>query len=155
MHNTMKYSIKRITVIFTLMVAVISTTAQEKYPVEVGGLLLDGYDPVSFFDHAPVKGKEDITATFDGRIIRFASTINRDRFLREKYKYMPAYGGWCAISMVKKNLVLPDYTMYKIQDDQLHFFAVKGFFNGQTAWEKDPILHKVIADVNYDRLFHK
>lgn len=43
--------------------------------------------------------------------------------------------------------------MYKIQDGKLHFFAVRAFFNGLTAWEKDPEGNKIKADSNYYKHF--
>jgi hypothetical protein len=128
-------------------------TAQERYPVTVGQVLMDGYDPVSYFDGKPQKGKENITTKVDGRVIRFATVANKERFLKGGNKYTIAYGSWCSISMVNGDYVVPDYTLFKIQDKDLLFFSVKAFFNGLTAWERDPIYNKVLADLAFNKQF--
>lgn len=40
---------------------------QERYSVDRGEILIDGYDPISYFDGSPVKGQSLIFKEIDGR----------------------------------------------------------------------------------------
>jgi len=95
------------------------------------------------------KGNEKLAAEVDGRKLLFSSAENLEIFKENPQKYTPAYGGWCAIAMVDNTFVRPDYTVYKVQDDQLLFFSVRAFFNGLTEWDKDEDKNKILADGNY------
>lgn len=133
----------------------LSAHSQVPYAVDEYDVILDNYDPVSYFDGQPIKGNEEFQTLYKNRIVYFSSETNKRKFMTTPEKFFPAYGGWCSISMVNKNLVHPDYSMYEIQDGALIFFSVKAFFNGKTAWNKDPEKNKIIADNNYSKLFFK
>lgn len=141
--------------ILSIVLAMLSLSAfsQQRYAVRENEVLLDGYDPVSYFTGQPEKGKEVYQTKLDGRVILFASESNRKKFLSAPDNFMPEYGGWCSYSMARNLFVFPDYTMYRIQDGKLLFFAVKAFFNGKTAWEKNPEIYKISADRNYFNYF--
>lgn len=143
----------KIVLTFTLLLFSIIVTAQDAYPVNNGGVLLDGYDPVSYFDEKVEKGDENISVEVDGRKLLFSSERNKEAYQKDPSRYEPAYGGWCAIAMVDKTFVVPDYTLYKIQDGALLFFSIRAFFNGLTEWEKDADKNKLLADTNYTVLF--
>ncbi len=144
----------RISVFLILVTMTLEVVSQERFAVKENETLMDGYDPVSYFEGNPSKGKIEYKAKFEGRYILFSSESNRNQFMASPEKYMPAYGGWCSISMTNDNFVIPDYTMYKIQDGSLLFFSVKAFFNGKTAWEKKPVVNKIMADKYYSAHFN-
>ena len=127
--------------------------AQSSYPVEKGQVLFDGYDPITYFDQAPMEGKERYAFEIDGRLILFATKEHLDDFQEDPDKYLPAYGGWCAIAMADKTFIVPDYSLYKIQDGRLMFFAIRAFFNGLTEWNKNPQKNQIKADTNYVMFF--
>jgi hypothetical protein len=135
--------------VVTLLTAVCSAYGQEMYSVDPGAILIDGYDPVSYFDDEPTKGKPSIFVEVEGRKLLFSSPENKQRYLDNTNKYFPQYGGWCAIAMVDDTFVIPNYDFYKIQDDKLYFFRVQAFFNGLTYWDRDPEKNQLIADKNY------
>ena len=139
---------------FLLLMFSMIVMAQEAYPVEDGEVLLDGYDPVSYFIGEAKKGKPDISIVIDGRQLLFSSEENKQTYEQSPEKFEPAYGGWCAIAMVDKTFVVPDYTLYKIQDGALMFFSIRAFFNGLTEWDRDPDKNKLLADTNYTVLFN-
>lgn len=124
-------------------------SAQDKFASDQGTAHLDGYDPVAYFDAMVVKGKQEYSFDFEGRQFLFASKDNLEAFKANQERYTPAYGGWCAIAMVDNTFIIPDYTLYKIQDGNLLFFSVRAFFNGLTQWNKDSDKNKVVADKNY------
>ena len=140
-------------VLFFLVFSWTAVQAQDAYPVDSGEVLLDGYDPVAYFDSQVLKGKKQFAYVTQGRWLLFSSQENLDRFREDPQRYQPAYGGWCAIAMVDTTFVVPDYTLYKIQDGALMFFSIRAFFNGLTEWDKDPDKNKVKADGNYRGLF--
>ena len=115
----------------------------------------DGNDIISYFDGNVLKGKDNITYTYKEVKLYFANTENRDRFKADPEKYFPAYNGWCAIALASGTLVRPDYGNYKVEDGKLLFFEVRAFFNGRTAWEKDPDINRIAADAKYSKLFNK
>ena len=139
---------------FSLLLTSVFAMAQEAFPVENGEVLLDGYDPVSYFDGKVEKGNPEILLEVEGRYLAFASEENRKKYQDDPSQFEPAYGGWCAIAMVDKTFVVPDYTLYKIQDGALMFFSIRAFFNGLTEWDKDPDKNKLLADTNYTVLFN-
>src|SRR5688572_27190053 len=63
------------------------------------GVMLEGYDAVSYFDGAPEEGKEHFRYVFKGTAYHFISQNNLNRFKSNPDKYEPAYGGWCAYAM--------------------------------------------------------
>ena len=140
---------------FILLCTMTVLHGQETHPVENGGVLLDGYDVVGYYEHMVVKGKEKFSVEINGRRLLFASEENLKTFQQSPERYTPAYGGWCAIAMVDKAFVVPDYTLYKIQDGALLFFSIRAFFNGLTEWDKDPNKNKSAADINYAVQFSK
>jgi len=144
---------KKSTVLSIAILMNLIALSQERYTVSENEVLLDGYDPVSYYTGQPEKGRELFQTKYDGRIIYFSSEANRKEFLAAPDHFMPEYGGWCSYSMARNQFVFPDYTMYKIQDGELLFFAVKAFFNGKTAWEKNPEIHKISADKYYFSYF--
>lgn len=139
--------------IVTLLFAVVALRAQSPYPVQQNEVLFEGFDPITYFEEEIEEGSPEITTEYEGRLIYFVSESNKQKFLEDPEKYFPVHGGWCSFSMVNGKFVYPDYTMYKIQDGQLLFFATRAFFNAQTAWQQDPNNNKVAADKNYQMYF--
>ena len=126
-----------------------------KYSCGKGEVAFDGYDVVSYYEDGPVKGISQYQTTYDGIVLYFKSDDNLKKFKAAPLKYMPAYGGWCATGVAHDNLVVPNFAMYKIQNDQLLFFEVRGFFNGLSQWEKDSLKNEFIADKNYREALKK
>jgi YHS domain-containing protein len=66
--------------------------------VDAHGLALGGYDPVAYFDTGkPTHGAETISASYAGARYLFASDAHRNTFLRDPKKYLPEFGGFCAV----------------------------------------------------------
>lgn len=150
-----KKEMKRILILVTLAVFSHLTYAQHggHYAGADEEMAFDGNDLVSYFEsETPVKGSEDFSYDYDGIHLLFSSDENRTKFKNDPDKYIPAYNGWCAIALTGGSFVRPDFNEYIIQDGQLLFFEVRAFFNGKTAWERDPDIHKIVADKKYDEL---
>ena len=70
--------------------------AGEELNLDETGLLMQGYDPVSYHDAGPQRGNRNLEASYQGARIHFVSEGNLERFLDDPERYMPAYGGYCA-----------------------------------------------------------
>lgn len=66
--------------------------------VDAHGLALSGYDAVAYFETGKAAhGKEAISATYGGARYLFASEAHRKTFLSDPGKYIPEFGGYCAV----------------------------------------------------------
>ncbi|HEY3849475.1 MAG TPA: YHS domain-containing (seleno)protein [Steroidobacteraceae bacterium] len=66
--------------------------------VDAQGLALRGYDPVAYFEGGkPTRGTEKLSASYGGARYLFASESHRKLFLANPNKYIPQYGGFCAV----------------------------------------------------------
>ncbi len=139
-------------ILFTAVFVV--SVAQAKYPSIQEEFAFDGNDLVSYFETnaAPVKGDEQYAYQYEDLKLKFSTQENLNKFRSNPEKYIPAYNGWCAIALTHGNWIRPDFNQYKIQDGKLLFFEVRAFFNGKTAWEKDPEINKVVADKKWEEL---
>lgn len=98
-------------------------------------LMLRGNDPVAYHTVGrPVKGSPEIKADHDGVTYRFSSHANRETFLRDPARYVPAYGGFCASGApyaLKSNI---GAGVFKIVDGRLYLY---GSERSRRHWEMD------------------
>ncbi len=128
-----------------------------------GGLALDGYDPVSYFDSGPVRGQPELTASHDGIRYRFASRANRERFLADPERYLPRYGGWCAYGLgmdeaemgVAPERYPVDPESYEISGGELYLFYRSAVIDGRELWRRDPERFRQRAEETWQRLRHR
>jgi len=98
-------------------------------------LMLRGNDPVAYHTVGkPVQGSPQIKAEHDGVTYRFASDANREIFVRDPQRYVPAYGGFCASGApyaLKSNI---GANVFKIVDGRLYLY---GSERSRRHWEMD------------------
>jgi hypothetical protein len=112
--------------------------------VERSGVGLKGYDPVAYFaTGAPAEGDPTITAVHDGTLYAFASVTNRDAFIVDPERYLPAYGGFCAMAMTFGKKVDIDPNAWKIVDGKLY---VQANPRARQVWERDILGNITKAD---------
>ncbi|NKB52882.1 MAG: YHS domain-containing protein [Rhizobiaceae bacterium] len=128
----MKTLIRRLMPTLTLLtaclifVALPQSSVLAKSPVaelnlSSSGLALRGIDPVSYFkSKKPIKGSKEITALHGGGTYRFASQQNKDTFLANPVKYLPAYGGFCSYGAASSYKVDGDPNVWSIVDGKLY-----------------------------------
>jgi YHS domain-containing protein len=108
--------------------ALVSTATQAAVPgsaspvnVDNAGLALRGFDPVAYFDTGkPAQGDAAITATFNGAHYLFASEAHRQAFVAEPTKYVPQFGGFCAVGTSFGEKVDADPTTGRVVDGKLY-----------------------------------
>ena len=92
--------------------------------VDSNGVILQGYDPVTYFTrHQAVKGNPAIQTRFGGATYYFASVADKVAFSKNPAKYVPQYGGFCAYHMSKRELRDSDPTAFLIYKGKLYVCA--------------------------------
>lgn len=117
------------------------------------GVAVGGYDLVSYrLPDGPALGSRSFAAEYDGSTYLFVNQMNLDWFLDEPQSFLPAYSGFCAITLALGRVTCPDYGNFQIENDQLLLFEVTGFTNGRTLWNSDSVGFRRQADDNFERL---
>jgi YHS domain-containing protein len=115
---------------------------------------IQGYDPVAYFKQGKaVKGKKELTATYEGVIYNFSMPVNREYFLKNPSGYEPQFGGWCAYAMGdsgEKVEINPQ--TFKIVDGKLYLFYNVFFNNTLKSWNKDETNLKLKAENNWKKI---
>lgn len=116
---------------------------------------IQGYDPVGYFNQGKaIKGKKEISTSYQGVTYNFSSAENKNAFLKNPSKYEPQYGGWCAYAMGsagKKVEINPE--TFKISDGKLYLFYNAYFNNTLKSWNPDEAELKVKADNNWKKIY--
>ncbi len=117
------------------------------------GVAIGGYDPVSYrWPDGPTMGSPDYEREFNGRKYRFVGEASRTTFDADPERYVPAYSGFCAITLALGRVTCPDYTNFQIENDRLYLFEITGFTNGRTLWNSDAEGFRQLANDNYSQL---
>lgn len=115
---------------------------------------IQGYDPVAYFkQNKAVKGKKEISASYDGVMYQFSSVANKEIFSKSPTSFEPQYGGWCAYAMGsagEKVEINPE--TFKIIDGKLYLFYNAFFNNTLKSWNKDEASLKAKADANWKKI---
>ncbi|MFV8327433.1 YHS domain-containing (seleno)protein [Flavobacterium sp. ZS1P14] len=115
---------------------------------------LQGYDPVAYFKQGKaVKGKKELTATYEGVTYNFSIAVNKEYFLSNPLRYQPQFGGWCAYAMGfsgEKVTINPE--TFKIVDGKLYLFYNAFFNNTLKSWNKDEANLKSKAAINWKKI---
>ena len=85
---------------------------------------IKGADVVAYYDlqegEKAIKGSKEITYDWGGTTWRFANEENRQKFIENPEKYVPAYGGYCAFAVSKGFLAPPRPNSWAIVDGKLY-----------------------------------
>lgn len=104
-----------------LFLSAAASFAGSELNVTSTGLALRGVDPVSYHSPSgPVTGDFKITAVHDGAVYRFASEENKAAFTADPEKYLPQYGGYCAMGVKMGQKLDGDPSVFTIVDDKLY-----------------------------------
>jgi YHS domain-containing protein len=109
-----------------------------------------GYDVVSYFtDHKPVKGNGDHVVMQNGINYLFVSDEHKKMFQANPEKYLPQFGGWCAMGLSLGKKIASDPLAWKIVDGKLYLNL-----NERVAkiWIKDIPGNIKKADANWAKI---
>ncbi|MFT3795251.1 YHS domain-containing (seleno)protein [Flavobacterium sp.] len=143
-----------VAVLLINLTAFAQTAAQRKTHFNLENkVAIQGYDPVAYFkQNKAVKGKKEMAASYEGVTYYFASTADKDLFVKNPTAYEPQYGGWCAYAMGSygdKVEINPE--TFKITDGKLYLFYNKFFNNTLKDWNKDETNLKRKADATWKK----
>ncbi len=104
--------------------------------LDAGGLALRGYDPVAYFETGkPTRGVARITASYGGAHYLFATKAHRKSFLNNPTRYLPQFGGFCAVGTSFGEKVDVDPETGKIVDGKLY---LNNGPKAQAIFDSDP-----------------
>ncbi|MFV8336905.1 YHS domain-containing (seleno)protein [Flavobacterium sp. RSP29] len=114
---------------------------------------IQGYDPVAYFKQGKaVKGKKEITASYEGVVYYFSMPVNKEYFLKNPSKFESQYGGWCAYAMGDSNeKVSVNPETFKISNGKLYLFYNAFFNNTLKSWNKEETGLMMKADANWSK----
>ena len=101
-------------------------------------LFLEGYDPVSYLlDNKAKKGLNKISHSYDNTTINFSSEKNKEQFIKDPSRFIPAYNGWCTYAMsASGELVDANPKAFKIIKGRTHLFYKTFWANTLEKWNK-------------------
>jgi hypothetical protein len=89
--------------------------------VDDDALALRGFDPVSYFSKGgPQRGCASNALIWHGALFQFRCRRNQRLFLESPRRYLPQYGGHCALSMSEGRRAEADPTVWLRVDDRVY-----------------------------------
>ena len=114
-------------------------------------IAIQGYDPVAYFveNHA-TKGYSSEHHRYKDMVWYFASTNNKELFIKYPNKYLPAYNGYCAHCMSFKGFKkLSDPKVWTIAQERLFLFSTE---YKKEKWETDSANNIKTGDKNWEAI---
>jgi YHS domain-containing protein len=111
-------------------------------PVNKDGVAIGGYDVVSYFQPGgPQKGNNSLKYVYNSVTYYFISTENLNLFKENPEKYIPQFGGYCALAVSYGKKISIDPNTFKITNDKLYLFfkgkTTHGSVNSIETWNKN------------------
>ncbi len=124
--------------------------AAEETQQDANGVILSGYDTVSYFtEEKAVKGYAGISAVHGGAIYHFSSEANRDLFKADPEKYAPQYGGFCAYGAAISRKFPIDPNVFAVVEGKLY---VNNSAAVSETWTEDRDEYIVDADKAWTKI---
>jgi hypothetical protein len=90
------------------------------------GLALYGFDPVAYFtDVKPMVGRPELELSFAGAVWRFRNEGNRAAFVDRPDVYMPRFGGYDPLGVVRGVAVPGDPQLWLVARQRLYLFQTR------------------------------
>ena len=106
------------------------------------GVVLHGFDAVSYRGEAPEKGSSDHALEWDGATWHFSSAENLATFQASPEAYAPALGGFCTFGVVIEKKLDGDPNVYWMNDETLYLFLNEEV-RGKFAQDESGNLNKI------------
>jgi len=139
--------------LFLLFVLALRISAADTLQYSTKNGAIDGYDPVSYFtNHRAERGSPDITTEWNGAVWRFTSEAHRRLFVANPEKYVPQYGGFCALGMAHGGDVPTNPEAWTIHEGKLYLNMISEV---TITWRYNPDKLIERADVKWNLLNEK
>lgn len=117
------------------------------------GLALKGYDPVAYFAQGKAaKGSPNFSAKYDGTTYWFASAAHRDAFKVAPARFLPEFGGHCAMGVALDKKLDIDPALWRVVDGKLYLNVHQA---AQDRWLEDVPGNIALANKNWLRIKDK
>jgi YHS domain-containing protein len=137
----------------TAMTESVSRAFTNGYNVPSSGVAMEGYCPVCYLAaNKAVKGLPSITHDYKGVTYWFVNEGARQEFISNPEKYIPAYGGWCALGVAMGQRFPVDPTNFKIVDGRIMLFLKNANVDGAEIWNRDEANNLGKAEQNWKKL---
>jgi len=121
--------------------------------VPSSGLALEGYCPVCYIAaNKAAKGSPEFSYDYNGVTYWFVSAAVRDTFIAAPEKYVPAYGGWCAVGVALGQRFPVDPTNFKVVDGRIMLFLKNKSIDAVDIWNKNEGENLKKANANWKKL---
>jgi hypothetical protein len=88
---------------------------------DAAGVAVKGYDVVAYHTQsAAVAGAAAFAAMHEGATYRFVSAANRDAFMAQPARFLPQYGGYCAMGVAVGRKFDIDPKAFRVVDGKLY-----------------------------------
>ncbi|MBI3134754.1 MAG: YHS domain-containing protein [Bacteroidetes bacterium] len=113
----------------------------------------NGYDLVEFHANQVVKGCDAHATKFEETLFYFKDESNKNKFEANPVRYLPQYGGFCAIGVSDGKFLNPNPVSYILEGNKLYFFSrmLFGLIDAKRQWVKDPAEKRKLADSQWSR----
>jgi len=121
-----------------------------KYCLVKENIGVGGYDLVNYFTTNTAQlGQDHIRSIYDNVVYHFMNEENKLAFDANPPKYLPAFGGWCSMTLAMGNATIPKFNNFRIINDKLFLFERTLSVNGQSLWMQDTLVNNKLASANY------
>ena len=102
---------------------------------DTAGVALHGYDPDAYVvDRKAVPGSPEFGVVWQGMPYRFATAAHRAMFIAEPARFMPEFGGFCALAAAYDDKATIEPQAFDIVGDRLY---VLHSMRALEAWRRD------------------
>ena len=125
-------------------------SAQYAFNTDAGGVLLHGYDLMGYYyENKALPGSNRFSANWGGGTYWFSSAKHRSWFKSDPDRWVPMYGGWCAMSLTRGKKVDADPNFFVRRETGLYVFANQAEMQ---AWLTDEAKHEAQAKARWEQI---
>jgi YHS domain-containing protein len=125
-------------------------SAQYAFNTDAGGVLLHGYDVMGYFyKNKALPGSDRFSYKWGGATYWFSSAKYRSWFKSDPDRWVPSYGGWCAMSLTRGKKVDADPNFFVRRATGLYVFANN---EEMQAWLTDEAKHEAQAKARWEQI---
>ena len=125
-------------------------SAQYAFNTDANGVLLHGYDVMGYYyKNKALPGSSRHSVKWGGGTYWFSSALYRSWFKSDPDRWVPRYGGWCAMSLTRGKKVDADPNFYVRRATGLYVFANN---EEMQAWLTDEATHEAQAKQRWEQI---
>ncbi len=125
--------------VFAISIALYSSVLFADQFYASKGVAIEGYDTVAYFtQNTAVKGLHKYSTVWDGITWYFSNEKHLTLFTASPEKYIPQFGGYCALGAAHNGAVPSDPQTFTIHKEKLYFNMSPPV---ATTWRLNPDFH--------------